>query len=312
MAITPHFGALVPHIKRPWQQTREAALAFEVMGYDSLWVNDHLYAPTDPAVPVLEAWTTAAALGAITERVEIGTLVTPIGLRNIGHLAKLVATVDQITGGRVIAGVGAGWLEREFTDFGVPFLTPRDRLGQLGEGIEVLRRLWGPEASVTHHGRYFDLDDAVVSPKPARPPRILVGGGGERVTMRLAAQHADIWNNLPHDQHRIAHKVDVLRRHCADIGRDAEEVTVSQMCLVTIDRDEARAREQAATATRIFRGYLGDPEGPLALSGTPAQVAARVQQHIDAGCTMFQFEFFGVDPREGAALFAEEVMPQFR
>ena len=119
-----HFGVTIPQIKRPWVAAAEAAGAFERMGYDSLWVCDHFYGPQSPQLPILEAWSMVSALAAITEQVEIGTLVTPAGMRNAAQLGKVIATADNIAGGRVIAGLGAGWMPREFTDFGVPSAPP--------------------------------------------------------------------------------------------------------------------------------------------------------------------------------------------
>ncbi|HCU99830.1 MAG TPA: LLM class flavin-dependent oxidoreductase, partial [Dehalococcoidia bacterium] len=136
-----HFGVNVPQIKRTWGEASAAALEFESLGFDSIWVNDHLYGPQSPQTPILEAWTAIAALGAITKRVEIGTLVTPAGMRNPAHLGKMIATADEIAGGRIIPGLGGGWMEREFTDFGVPFLSTRERLRQLEETVVLLKRM---------------------------------------------------------------------------------------------------------------------------------------------------------------------------
>lgn len=308
-----HFGVMVPQIKRAWAESRSAALEFEGMGYDSLWVNDHLYGPTSPQIPMLEAWSLVAALAAITERVSIGTLVTPVGMRNAAHLGKTVATLDHISGGRIIPGLGAGWMPREFTDFGVPFLSTKQRLEQLREGVELLRRMWSQdEDAVTFEGKHIRTENVVTQPKPDKQPRLLIGGSGEKVTMRLAAQHADIWNNLAGHQDNIAHKVQVLRGHCEAVGRDPSEITVAQQCLVTIAKDEAAVTPMIETAQKIFGGHMGNPKGDLALSGTPGQIGERIQKHIDAGCTMFNIEFFGRDTREPAELFAKDVLSQFR
>ena len=134
-----HFGVTVPQIKRPWVAAARAAREFEAQGFDSLWVCDHLYGPQSPQLPILEAWTMVSALAAITERVEIGTLVTPAGMRNPAHLGKTIASVDNIAGGRVIAGLGGGWMPREFTDFKVPFLDTKERLKQLEETVVLLK-----------------------------------------------------------------------------------------------------------------------------------------------------------------------------
>ncbi len=308
-----HFGVTVPQIKRTWEESRAAAVEFEAMGFDSLWVCDHLYGPQSPQIPILEAWSLLAALAAVTSRVELGTLVTPAGMRNPAQLGKVIATVDNIAGGRVIAGLGAGWMQREFTDFGVPFLPIRDRLGQLRETIQLFKRMWDPdEESVTFEGRYVRATNVVCLPKPPRRVPILVGGGGERVTMRIAAREADIWNNLAVQQSALPRKVEVLREHCRAVGRDPESIRISQQCLVIIAPDETQARGMIDTAKRIFGGHLGDPEGPLAIAGGPERVREQIARHVELGCTMFQMEFFGRDPREPARLFAEKVLPHFR
>lgn len=309
----PHFGVNVPQIRRTWVESRAAAQEFEALGYDSLWVNDHLYGPLSPSIPILEAWSLLAALAAATERVELGTLVTPAGMRNPAHLAKVVATVDHISGGRVILGLGAGWMAREFTDFGMPFLSSGQRLGQLRETIQLLRRMWSPDgAGVTFEGTYVRTSDVVCEPKPQRLPPILVGGSGERVTLRVAAEEADIWNNPAVHQSQLPHKVGVLRQHCQAAKRDFAELVVSQQCLVTIAPDEASLAPMVERAKQIFGEHLGDPTGPLALSGTPARLCEQIQKHLDLGCTMFVMEFFGRDTREPARLFAAKVLPHFR
>ena len=178
-----HFGTMVPQIKRTWDQARDAASLFESAGFESLWVNDHLYGPTSPQIPILEAWTQISALAAVTNKVELGTLVTPVGMRNPAHLGKVVATADHISGGRVIVGLGSGWMPREFTDFGMPFLEPKERLGQLREVVQLLQRMWDEdEDEVSFDGKYVQTENVVTLPKPTRRPKILIGGGGEKVT----------------------------------------------------------------------------------------------------------------------------------
>ncbi|MDE2670325.1 MAG: LLM class flavin-dependent oxidoreductase [Chloroflexota bacterium] len=304
-----HFGVTVPQIKRTWEESSAAAREFESLGFGSIWVNDHLYGPQSPQIPILEAWSTVSALAAITERVEIGTLVTPAGMRNPAHLGKTIATADEIAGGRVIPGLGGGWMEREFTDFGVPFLSTRERLRQLEETVVLLKRMWSEEEAVTYEGKHVRVENLVCEPKPPRTPPILIGGAGERVTLRIAAEHADIYNNLAGHHSNLARKVEVLREHCADIGRDPSEIAVSQQCLVTIAPDEGSAAPMIERAQRIFGGHLGDPTGPLALSGSPERIRDQIAANREAGCDMFVIEFFGRDTREPARLFAEKVLP---
>jgi alkanesulfonate monooxygenase SsuD/methylene tetrahydromethanopterin reductase-like flavin-dependent oxidoreductase (luciferase family) len=308
-----HFGVTVPQIKRTWEESKSASTEFEAMGYDSLWVCDHLYGPQSPTIPILEAWSLVAALAAVTSRAEIGTLVTPAGMRNPAQLGKVIATVDNIAGGRIIPGLGAGWMPREFTDFGVPFLPTGQRLGQLRETVQLLKKMWDPEQGpVTFEGKYVKATNLVCEPKPARKPPLLVGGAGEQVTLKIAAREADIWNNLAGHQAALERKVGILKQHCVDAGRDPSSIVVSQQCLVTIAPDEASAGPMVETAKKIFGGHMGDPTGPLAISGSPRRVKEQIQKHIDLGCTMFVMEFFGRDTREPAKLFAETVLPAFK
>ena len=308
----PHFGVTLPQIKRPWVAAAEAARGFEALGLDSVWVCDHLYGPQSPQLPILEAWSMVSAVAAITERVQIGTLVTPAGMRNPAQLGKVIATADNIAGGRVIAGLGGGWMAREFTDFGMPFLTVGERLRQLEETVELLRRMWGDEAEVSYGGEFVQADNVVCQPKPPRRVPILIGGAGEKVTLKLVAKHADIWNNQAGQQHALGRKMDVLKRHCDAVGRDADEIVASQQCLVAIAPDAERAGPMADRAEKIFGGHMGDPKGPLAITGTPERCAEQIRKHIDLGCTMFVMEFFGKDTLEPARLFAEQVLPDFR
>ena len=307
-----HFGVTVPQIKRPWVATRDAAVAFESLGFDSLWVCDHLYGPQSPQIPILEAWTTIAALAAVTNRVELGTLVTPAGMRNAAQLGKSIASIDNIAGGRVIAGLGGGWMEREFTDFNVPFLSTGKRLRQLKETVELFRMMWESEEAVTYQGEFVQATHVVCQPQPPRKVPILIGGAGEQVTLKLVAQYADVWNNLAGYQDSLQHKVDILKRHCDSVGRNASDVTISQQCLVTIAPTETEAGPMADRAQQIFGGHMGNPKGDLAITGTPDQCCEAIAKHIDLGCTMFVIEFFGRDTREPAQLFAETVMKEFR
>lgn len=307
-----HFGVTVPQIKRPWVAAADTARAFEDLGYDSIWVCDHFYGPQSPQLPILEAWSMVAALAAITERVEIGTLVTPAGMRNAAQLGKVIATADNIAGGRIIAGLGAGWMEREFTDFDMPFLSVPERLRQLTETVTLLKRMWGDEEEVTFEGEFVTAHNVVCQPKPARKVPILIGGAGEKVTLKLAAREADIWNNLAGHQANLEHKIGVLKRHCDRVDRDWADIVASQQCLVTVARTAEEAGPMADRAQQIFGGHMGDPKGPLGITGTPEQCIEAIQKHIDMGCTMFVMEFFGRDTKEPAQLFSEEVMPEFR
>ena len=306
MAI--HFGVTLPQIKRTWDETRAAAETFEALGYDSVWLNDHLYGIPGPQIPIFEAWTTLSAVGAITSRVQLGTLVSPIGFRNPALLAKMAATLDNITDGRVIVGLGSGWFEMEFSGYGFDFPPLQVRLRQLDEAAALMKQMWTDEQP-SFSGKQFHTTNVYCEPKPVRKPHppILIGGGGEQVLLRIAARHADIWNNLAVHQGQLAHKVSVLRQHCEAIGRDPSAIQVSQQTMVVIGKDAADAQLKLEKAQAIYGGHLGQ-----GIAGTPQQCIDKIQQHIAAGCTMFVIEFFGRDTREPARLFAETVLPAFK
>ena len=183
------FGVTLPQIKRTWQEARDAAVEFDRLGYDSLWVCDHLYGVPVPHLPILEGWTQLAAIAAITHQAKLGTLVTPPFFRNPAVLAKQIATIEQIAPGRTIAGLGAGWFKPEFEQTGCDFPDTRDRLTALEEMIEVMKRMW-TEEKATFEGRFYSVNEALCEPKPEKTPEILVGGGGEKVTMAIAARPA--------------------------------------------------------------------------------------------------------------------------
>jgi len=305
------FGVTLPQIKRTWPEARDAALEFDRLGFDSVWVCDHLYGVPMPNLPIFEAWSELAAVAAITTRVELGTLVTPPFFRNPAVLAKQVATIDHVSNGRTIVGLGGGWFAAEFEAYGCPFPSLRDRLGALAETAQVLRRMW-TEERVTFEGRWVTVRDVMCEPKPVRRPPILIGGGGERVLLRIAAEHADIWNNLAVFQGDLGRKVEALRQRCAEVGRDFGTLDVSQQCLVVIAETEDGAQKALERAAKIYGGHMGAGLEAHGIWGTPDQVIDRIRRHTALGCTLFVMEFFGRDTREPARLFAERVLPAFR
>jgi alkanesulfonate monooxygenase SsuD/methylene tetrahydromethanopterin reductase-like flavin-dependent oxidoreductase (luciferase family) len=307
---TVHFGATLPQIKRSWQETRAAALEFEALGFDSLWLNDHLYGIPMPTIPILEAWTTLSAVGATTTKPELGLLVSPPGFRNPALHAKMAATLDAITGGRVIVGLGAGWFAQEYEGYGFPFPPARQRLAQLAEAITIMKRMWTEDAP-TFAGEHFRIESVICQPRPVRRPPILIGGGGEKVLLRIVAEHADIWNNLAVNQGALPAKIEVLRRHCRAVGREFESITLSQQTLVVIGEDENDGLEKMRKATSLYGGHLGDIESH-GIWGGSEQVVERIQRHIRLGVRHFVIEFFGRDTRGPAQLFAQTVMPAFR
>jgi F420-dependent oxidoreductase-like protein len=304
------FGVTLPQIKRTWAEARDAAVEFDRLGFHSVWVCDHLYGVPMPNLPILEAWSELAAVAAVTNRVELGTLVTPPFFRNPAVLAKQVATIDQISNGRVIVGLGSGWFASEYEAYGAPFPPVGERLQALEETCELMKLLF-TEEQATFTGKHARAEQAWCEPKPVRRPPILIGGGGEQKLLRIVAKHADIWNNLAVNQAKLGEKVEVLRRRCDEAGRDPASIEISQQCLVVIAADDAGAREALAKAARIYGGHMGGGLEEHGIWGTPEQVIERIERHRALGCTLFVMEFFGRDTREPARLFAERVLPAF-
>jgi alkanesulfonate monooxygenase SsuD/methylene tetrahydromethanopterin reductase-like flavin-dependent oxidoreductase (luciferase family) len=264
-----------------------------------------------PNLPIFEAWSQLAAVAAITEKVGLGTLVTPPFFRNPAVLAKQVTTIDHVSSGRTIMGLGAGWFKPEFEQNGCPFPSLGERMRALEETATILKGLW-TEERFTFLGKHFQVEDAISEPKPVRRPPILIGGTGEKVLMGIVARHADIWNNMAVTQAQLPQKVEALRRRCDEEGRDWETLAVSQQCVVVIAETEAEAQTALARAQKLYGGHLGASLEEHGIWGTPERVIDCIERHRKHGCSGFIIEFFGRDTREPARLFAESVMPAFR
>jgi F420-dependent oxidoreductase-like protein len=258
------FGAAFWINRCTWADLREACLAVERAGWDSLWIDDHLLADEgDAGDPKFEGWTTLAALAMVTTRVRLGLLVAANTFRPPGLTAKLATTLDHLSDGRAVLGIGGGWFAREHEAFGIPFGTGfGDRLDRLDESVELIRRLLDGE-TVTHDGRFYRMDAAVCQPRPvqARLP-ILIGGSGPTKTLRTTARYADLWNGYG-EPAAIAATSEILRARCAEIGRPFEAIERTVTVHAVIRDDEAAA--DAAWAPIARRHGL---EGRVAADGT--------------------------------------------
>ena len=310
MARKVRFGVTLPQIKRSWEETKAAACEFDRLGYDSVWVCDHLYGVPLPSLPILEAWSLLAAVAAVTERVRLGTLVTPPFFRNPAVLAKQIATIDHISGGRTAPGFGAGWFEPEFRGTGSPFPALGQRLEALEESVQIMARMW-TEEKVSFEGKHFSVHEVICEPRPANKPPILIGGGGEKVLMGIAARHADVWNNMAVFQADLPRKIEALKRRCDEVGRDFDSIEISQQCVVVIGETHEAAIKLLEKAKQIYGGHMGGSLEEHGIWGSPDEVIEKVERHRALGCSHLPIEFFGRDTREPARLFAETVMPAF-
>ena len=261
-----------PNASQPWDDLLDVARHAEATGWDGVWVADH-FMPNDADVsgPVNECWTLLAALAAAVPRVRLGSLVAGNTYRHPAVLAKVAATVDHVSGGRVVLGLGAGWQENEHAAYGIPFLTIRERLERLEEACEIVKGLL-TQARTSFEGCHYTLRDAPLEPKPVQDPLpLLVGGGGEKVTMRIAARWADEWN-VWGTPDVLRHKNAVLDRHCEDLGRDPGKIRRSAQALLFMSDDES------------WLGPVRDSDvGRAAMVGTPSEVREQVADFAAAG-----------------------------
>jgi len=244
----------------------------ERTGWDGIWYADHFMPNAkDTSTPWPEAWVTLSALGALVPRLQIGTLVAGNTYRHPAVLAKMAATLDHITNGRVVLGLGSGWQENEHRQYGLPFYTVGERLARLDEACTIIKSLFR-ESKSTFAGRFYQLEDASLEPKPVQDPLpLLIGGGGEQVTLRITARHADAWN-VWGDPTVLAHKMAILDDHCRALGRDPKSIHRTAVALLFMSEDQAYlARMRAAN--------LQQPH----LIGTAEEIRALVADYARIG-----------------------------
>jgi len=283
----------------------DLATAGEESGFTSIWVMDHFYqlpALGGAEQPILEAYTLLGALAARTRRAELGTLVTGVTYRNPALVAKMTTTLDVISGGRAVLGIGAAWHDLEHDALGYPFPPAGERLDRLEEAVQICASLF-TEDSTTFDGRYYQLRDARNVPRPIRPDGIpiMIGGGGERRTLRLVAQYADRCN-IAGDVDTIRHKLDVLRGHCADLGRDPASITTTRLGSLFL----SATPDEAAQTRDTLVGLAGAEFVATCTIGTEDEVAEQVAALLDAGLDEPIFNLPFADPagvaRAGALL----------
>ncbi|MCK5183676.1 MAG: TIGR03560 family F420-dependent LLM class oxidoreductase, partial [Candidatus Heimdallarchaeota archaeon] len=219
------FGIQIePQMGFDYKTVEKIALEAEKIGYDSIWSSDHFFLDDKSEDRnCMEAWTLISALAAVTKKIKLGTLVTCNSYRYPAVLAKMAATVDMISNGRLIFGFGAGWKEMEYNAYGIPFPSTLDRLYQMEEAIEIIKLLW-TEPKVTYEGKYYQIKDAFSAPKPVQKPwpPIMIGGMGEKVLLKMVAKHADYCNFIL--KPKIERSLEILKAHCKVIGRDYNDI----------------------------------------------------------------------------------------
>lgn len=270
--------------------------------FHSAWMPDHFI---DGTAPVPESLTTLSYMAALFPALTFGNVVLGQSYRNPALLAKMGATLQQLTGGRFVLGIGAGWREQEYRAFNYDFPSAPARIAQLAEVVQICKALWDPaQPEVTFHGRHHRLERAGFAPKPSPPPPVMIGGAGEKLMLRVIAQHADWWNLVGVTPQVYAHKIEVLARHCAEVGRDPATIRKTWMGVVSVA--PTRAAAEAA-----MRGYPIWP-GDTPIVGTPAEVIAGLRAFTALGVDLFILGFAGEPALDSIELFINEVLPVFK
>ncbi len=255
----------------PFQETLALGQHVAATGWDGMWLADHFMPnATDTSTPWPEAWTTLAALAPQVPGIRLGTLVTGNTYRHPAVLAKMAATVDHISGGRLVLGIGSGWQENEHQQYGIEFGTVRQRLDRLEEACAMIKSLFN-EPSANFEGRFYTLKEATLEPKPLQPNLpLMVGGGGEKVTLRITARYADEWNVWGTVETMI-HKMKILDRHCEDIGRDPKNIQRSAVALLFLSDDDKYIQQIRETVDRAL------------IAGNLAEIQDTVKAYQEAG-----------------------------
>lgn len=281
----------------------------ENRGFDSFWVMDHFHQIPfvgKPEEPMLESWTTISVLAGITTKIKLGTLMTGIIYRHPSILAKIGATLDVLSKGRLFMGIGAAWNEEESSAYGIPFPSAKERLLRLEEAIQIIRKMWTEEPSASFDGQYFQIKNAFCNPKPIQKPSppIMVGGSGERQTLRIVAKYADACNIFGSAE-TVKRKLSILKEHCRSVGRDYDSILKTKLGVVVIDDDKEMARKRLQ---QIIKGIPEEQINEFAIYGTPEDVSRQKESFEDAG---IQYLIVDLDPSreiEALDIFANNII----
>lgn len=303
-----------------WQVMRDLAQHADSGPWDSLWVYDHFHTvPVPTGEATHEAWSLMAAYAATTSRIKLGQMCTAMSYRNPVYLSKVAATTDVISGGRVQMGIGGGWYEHEWRAYGYGFPSAGVRLARLDEGVHIMRDAWR-DGRVSFDGKHYQVDGAIVAPKPLQDNGIplWIAGGGEKVTLKIAAKYAQ-YTNFTSEPEGFRHKSEVLEGHCREVGTDYGAIVRSANFNAVVAGSEAevrdrveriRARQSTKANAEAVDAMLASVTSADSASGTPEQVIERLTRLRDLGCeyAILYFPEAAYD-RSGIELFEREVIP---
>lgn len=307
----PEFGVMLRQQKIDFEDIKAAARLCDETGYDSVWFYDHVLGQGMIGIDIYEPWTLMSALSTATENVKLGTMVLCNIFRHPPLLAKMAATLDVISGGRVEFAIGAGWFEEEFRAYGYDFPPAETRMEMLREAVTVIGLLWTKETA-TFSGKHYSVKDAPCNPKPVQKPRIpvCVGGSGEKRLLKIVAELADEWNCPASSALDFDRKYETLAGHCERAGRNVKDITVSQQTVCVLVENRKDLPEKLEKAQRRY-GFFGDI-AKLGIVGTPEDCVKKIRSDVEKGISKYTIFFSDVMNPETIRLFAEEVIPEFR
>jgi F420-dependent oxidoreductase-like protein len=302
------FGVQALQAMPDYSTLKKVAVECDRLGFDSVWIYDHLqftYGPT------LECWTTLSALAEATKNVRVGPLVTCNAFRYPSILAKMAATVDMISDGRLNFGIGAGWHEAEAAAYGIPFPTGRMRVEMLDEALSIIKGLWTKD-KFTFKGKHYSVNDAVCLPKPLQKPYppILIGGGGDKM-LKLIAKHANAWDCGFTDLEGCKKELARLKVACKETGRNCSEIENTFQSRLIIAQNDKAALKRAEKWCEERKAKPDDPDWKFAVKGSPQTCTRILKDYVDVGVTHFTFLFADVTSLKPLQLFAEKVIPEF-
>ena len=308
LQINPYYDGKTGN---PWDEVLPAAKVLDEGPWDSLWLYDHFlyeggYSGHPVSEPAMECFTVLGAIASVTSRVKLGQLVLGMPYRNPALMTKQATTLDLISHGRTILGLGAGWHKREYEGYGFgEFPEIPDRMKRLEEGVKVVVKLWS-ENPASFDGRFYRLDEVKDNPRPVQQPHppIMIGGSGEKVTLRLVAQYAQFCN-VGGDPETAGHRFEVLREHCDRLGRPYDEITKSIYQTLLIGKDEA----EVAKKREQYADYI-PRQG--AMIGTPEQLIDQFAAYAKVGCQYAIFRSPDWNTVDSVRLFAERVIPALK
>lgn len=283
-----------------WMDDQNTVLSALDGSFKSLWMTDHFFWGDYYA---FECWTVLTWIAARWPNIDVGPMVIGQNYRNPAVLAKMAATLQIFSGGRLILGVGAGWKEDEYRAYNIPMPPVKARVEQLEETYEILKRLWTESGKVTYHGQHYHIEDAILEPKPNPRPILLYGGGGEK-TMLITAKHCDWWNLADANITKFEDRAAILDRHCESIGRDPATLRKTWFGRLVV----GATADEAIALAKSRPGYEYTTNN--AIVGTPAQIVEQMSAFVEAGATYFMFDILGVPNSDITSMIVEEIVPK--